>query len=70
MMKPIQVIEIVQEPGVDGFIAKLENGNSVEVSFTKWNSLGYKHVQEDGSTVFNTPNGVDILFKKEQIENL
>ncbi len=69
-MKPIQVIEIVQEPGVDGFIVKLENGNSAEVSFTRWNSIGYKEVREDGSTVFNAPNGVDILFRKDQVENL
>jgi hypothetical protein len=69
-MRPIQVIEIVQEPGVDGFKAKLENGNSVEVSFTMWNSLGYREVQEDGSTIFNAPNGLNIVFRKDQIENL
>lgn len=69
-MNPIKVIEIIQEPGVDGFIAKLENGNSIEISLTRWESLGYKEIQEDGSTIFNAPNGLNILFKKDQIENL
>ncbi len=69
-MKSIKVIEIIQEPGVDGFKVKLENGNSVEISFTVWNSLGYKEVQEDGSTIFNAPNGLKIIFRKDQIENL
>jgi len=69
-MKTIKVIEIIQEPGVDGFVAKLENGSSIEISFTRWNSLGYKEIQEDGSTIFNAPNGLNFLFSKEQAENL
>lgn len=69
-MKPIQVIEIVQEPDQDGFTAKLENGNSVVVTLTTWESIGYKETQEDGSVIFNAPNGLNIVFRKDQIENL
>lgn len=69
-MKQVKVIEIIQEPGVDGFKVRLENGNSIEISFTTWNSIGYKETQEDGSVVFNAPNGLNIIFNKDQIENL
>ncbi len=66
---PIKIKKIIERPGVDGFTVVLKNGEVINVTGTQWNTGSRKRVCDD-DLFFSTNKGYEIVFSKNQIQNL